>query len=180
MIFNSISFRRVAGITACTTYPLIAALLAVCSHGAAASLCDKRESVVFECSIGKKMVAVCAENSTLQGVSHVQYRYGVKDHLELVYPKNVQSLSSSMAYSRKAYASGGEQQINFSDNGYDYSVFDRSTRTGFRTDGQHDTQFTSGLVVKKNGRIILSHTCLLPRDAAIAPAAETILKPLIR
>jgi hypothetical protein len=87
-----------------------------------------------------------------------------------------------MTWSRHAYSGGGETQIAFARNGFDYVVYSRVVRTGFGPEGRHDPQDQAGVFVKKGGRTISDRRCTeAPGPAASAPwvdedAAEEFLE----
>jgi len=89
------------------------------------SLCEARESVVFSCQTGKKILSVC-----LTAPTTIQYRFGVHGKRpELAYPpfgKEVESAFRFEAESRSA--KGNITILQFTNSGVRYTVF-RFTHT---------------------------------------------------
>lgn len=59
----------------------------------------------------------------------------------------------------RSFGGGGETQIATTNNGYSYTMFDRTTRTAFGTDGRNDPQSVTGLIVRKDGKRLSSRIC---------------------
>jgi hypothetical protein len=117
------------------------------------SLCAVGEQVIFSCGIGRKMVSVCGGRAT---APHAQYRYGAPGNIELAFPGPGQS---GLTYAREMYSGGGALQIRFSTGGYDYAVYSRTVRTGFGRSGRNNPQFSDGVMVRRNGRLISNRAC---------------------
>lgn len=109
------------------------------------TLCAVNEKPLFSCPIGGNLVSVCAAGGK------ATYRFGRPGRIELT--------SGSLTQASRGYSGGGETQISAANAGFVYTVFDRTTRTAFRTDGRHDAAFTNGLLVRRGGRTILSRKC---------------------
>ena len=110
------------------------------------TLCTDQEIELFSCPIRSKVVSVCAVPG-----GKATYRFGRPGHVELQ--------SSRLHKAENGYSGGGEDQIDAEVDGYTYTVYARTVRTGFGADGHNDPQFTSGLVVQKNGSHVLSAQC---------------------
>ncbi|WP_426206526.1 hypothetical protein [Pseudomonas sp. TWP3-1] len=53
------------------------------------TLCNAQEDIYFSCPLsGGKIVSVCALGNTNPNSGYVQYRYGVPEKIELVYPQS--------------------------------------------------------------------------------------------
>ncbi len=115
------------------------------------SLCARGEEVIFHCAIGDKMLSVCGGRA---GTPHAQYRFGAPGDIELAFPGPGQS---GLTYAREAYSGGGALQMNFSNGGYDYTVYSRTVRTGFR--GRNNPRFTDGVMVRRGGRLVSNRAC---------------------
>lgn len=67
---------------------LLAASLAVSAEGGLVeSLCDVDEQVLFSCPVGKKLVSICASPDLDGAKGTMQYRFGLNENRELVYPE---------------------------------------------------------------------------------------------
>ncbi len=117
-------------------------------HG---SLCAVGEEVIFSCGVGRKMVSVCGDR---RPSPHAQYRFGLPGDIELAFPGPGQS---GLSYAREVYSGGGALQIRFSNGGYDYVVYSRTVRTGFR--GRNHPQFSDGVMVRRGARLLANRAC---------------------
>ena len=122
------------------------------------SLCTKSELEVFNCKFKAKSLSLCgtADNKTLS--STIQYRFGLHNKVELAYPKIAKEPSGSFWFSSTGYSGGGEQRVHFRNHQYDYILFDRTIRTGFGN-GPNNPEFSSGLIIKKLGKITSIQKC---------------------
>src|SRR6476659_2970205 len=117
------------------------------------SLCAVGEQVIFSCGMGRKMVSVCGGRAT---APHAQYRFGTPGNIELAFPGPGQS---GLSYAREMYSGGGALQMRFSTGGYDYAVYSRTVRTGFGRSGRNNPQFSDGVMVRHNGRLVSNRSC---------------------
>jgi hypothetical protein len=117
------------------------------------SLCAADEVVIYQCGIGRKLVAVCGSRA---GTPHAQYRYGTPGHVELAYPGPGQN---GLTYAREMYSGGGALQIRFTNGGHDYAVYSRTVRTGFGADGRNNPRFSDGIMIRRGGRLISNRSC---------------------
>ena len=124
------------------------------SQGYSLALHTAQEQRLFACPIRGKIVSICKMQD-----GKAIYRFGRPGHVELQ--------SRDLHAADQGYSGGGEDQINFKVNGYTYIVFAKTERTGFGPDGHNDPQFTSGVVVQKNGRTVSSMRCGGPGDQPI-------------
>ncbi len=126
-----------------------------------AALCRPGETPLFACGIGSKQVAVCGRNGA------AVYRFGRPGRVELT--------STALTMAMRGFAGGGETQITAANRDYRYTVFDRTTRTGFGEDGRHDAAMTSGLLIQRAGRTVAAKAC--SGDATVSAKAQGIIKP---
>lgn len=147
-----------AGLAAILLYGTITISNAV---AAPASLCSARETTLFTCSIGHKLVSICRDGT------NASYHYGR--------PGKVEMSSGELSIADQMLSGGGETQIAARNGSYSYIVYDETSRTSFSADGHNDVEFTSGLVVMKDKKIISSSGC--GSDAGIAADAERVIKP---
>jgi hypothetical protein len=152
------------------------ALLAVtCLSGAArpdvlaatgpGGLCTSNEVVLFQCSTGRKTVAICGGQSA-GGQKLAVYRYGRLGKVDLEYSTDSDD-ASGFKYAVTGYSGGGESQIYFDRKGYRYLVYDRTIRTRFSSSGRNDPRFTSGLLVYRGSTVVSRQSCKAPSDAPV-------------
>lgn len=51
-----------------------------------ATLCTQGETAVFSCTMGKKLLSVCASDDLSKSAGYLQYRFGRAGQIELQYP----------------------------------------------------------------------------------------------
>lgn len=122
------------------------------------TLCSAGERPLFACPIGRKLVSVCSNGKA------ATYRFGQLGRVELS--------SNKLAFADAMYSGGGETQISFMNNGFNYIVFDRGVRQMVRGE-LGGTAFSAGVLVRKNGRTVSKSECA--DDATISSAAEKLL-----
>ncbi len=139
----------------------------------AAGLCGSDEEVIFQCSLGREIAAVCA-GSAAGRAGYVQYRYGSPERIELAYPGDRTSGPGSLSWARTGYSGGGEAQIRFVNAGHEYVIYSRIVRTGFGADGQNEPKDEAGLFIRKGGKLLSEKKCVQDDDAgAQAPWVDT-------
>lgn len=99
-----------------------------------ASLCDLEERSLFTCSIGKKLVSVCASKDLTATSGYVQYRFGqTKNPPELVYPAERTHPASSFGIGFTGSAKSSLVNLNFKVSPYSYTIY--SQAAAFDTNG---------------------------------------------
>lgn len=106
--------------------------LAALSH----TLCDRNETAVFSCEIGKKSLSVCLQNN-----HSLTYRYGLGEAIELEL--------SSPVFSSAMCSGGAISRLRFRNGDYDYIVYDRLC-------GGMDE---AGLHVLQNDNLLVDQSC---------------------
>jgi hypothetical protein len=135
---------------------------------ARAGLCAPDETVLFQCSLAEgKRVAVCASSAA----SSASYRFGKPGAVELEYPGTAGA--GRLSWAQTAYSGGGEAQIRFAKDGYDYVVYSRVVRTGFAPGGTNDPKDEAGVLVLKGERVVANNRCVAAEDPAEAPWIDT-------
>jgi hypothetical protein len=90
------------------------------------TLCAKDERIVFSCPVARpaKIVSLCASKDLTSDRGYLQYRFGLPGKIELEYPKGRQGTQQKFQYSHYFRAQFEMTSINFTIDGYEYSVFD--------------------------------------------------------
>lgn len=90
------------------------------------TLCARNERVIFSCPVKRpaKIVSVCASKDLTSERGYLQYRFGLPGKIELEYPKDRQGTQAKFQYSHYFRAQFDLMAINFTIDGYQYSVFD--------------------------------------------------------
>jgi hypothetical protein len=90
------------------------------------TLCAKGERIIFSCPVKRpaKIVSLCASKDLASDHGYLQYRFGVPGKIELEYPKDRQGTQAKFQYSHYFRAQFDTTSINFTIDGYEYSLFD--------------------------------------------------------
>ena len=92
----------------------------------AGSLCEQNEKIVFSCAIVKpaKIVSLCSSKELTKDRGYLQYRFGLPGKIELEFPKQREQTQSAFKYSHYFRAQFDQTEISFSQDGYEYAIFD--------------------------------------------------------
>jgi hypothetical protein len=90
------------------------------------TLCAKDERIIFSCPVKKpaRMVSICASKDLTRERGYLQYRFGVPGKIELEFPKDRKGTQEKFQYTHYFRAQFDTTSINFTIDGYEYSVFD--------------------------------------------------------
>lgn len=89
------------------------------------SLCEAGEQVLFTCPLGKKLVSVCASSDLDEAKGTMQYRFGLKEKLELAYPEVAAHPKKHFRFQRNysRVESAEIQELAFQRGNVSYTVF---------------------------------------------------------
>ena len=133
-------------------------------------LCLAGEAVFFACSTTKGLAYVCGTKSPAgQGL---QYRFGQPGKVSLSYPAHATPPAGVFHFSSTAYSGGGEAHLVFDNDGFRYVLFDRTTAGDRDAKGHRAHDFSTGVLVKKDGRIVSKLICKGADDTLRAPAYD--------
>lgn len=115
----------------------------------AAGPCADAETAIFSCDLGTKVLSVCQLPD-----ERVRYRFGPPGKPELV-------LDSIAHLSSRPYPGGGETRLRFSNEGYDYLVFDlmRHREMPDEGTGLRGIEEQAGVHVVQGGVRLATLTC---------------------
>jgi hypothetical protein len=90
------------------------------------TLCAKDERVIFSCPVKRpaKIVSVCASKNLTSDHGYLQYRFGLPGKIELEFPQDRNGTQQKFHYKHYFRAQFDLTAINFTIDGYEYSVFD--------------------------------------------------------
>jgi hypothetical protein len=90
----------------------------------AQSLCAVHEQVIFNCQIkdSRKLVSVCASHDLAKDRGYLQYRFGTKRKLELVFPPTKIGTQQRFYWSEKRPYQSAIYELAFISGGYLYTV----------------------------------------------------------
>jgi hypothetical protein len=111
--------------------------------------CSEQEQIVFSCSLGKKIVSVCASSDLSSNNGYLQYRIGQRNAPELVLP--IATAPGQHIQARTLmFSGGGGSYLRFINGAYHYIVY---TAIG-KGWGVKD-----GVSVEKNNKRIVNLKC---------------------
>ena len=146
------------------------------ARSADGSLCSANEAILFECSVGRKSVAVCGGDLP-GGRTYARYLYGLPGKLDMEYPARTGPGHGMLTHASVGYSGGGESQIRFENRGYEYVVYSRTIRTGFGADRLHYPKHEDGLFVRRDGKMVSERQCVdEPQGPVDSSAALKYLK----
>ena len=88
------------------------------------SHCSELEQTIFSCSVGKKIVSVCASKDISPTSGYLQYRFGKKGAPELVFPASTEPSQRSDVQARTLmFSGGGGGYLRFIKGRNDYIVY---------------------------------------------------------
>ena len=90
----------------------------------AQSLCAAHEQVLFNCKIkdSRKLVSVCASQDLAKDRGYLQYRFGTRKKLELVFPPTKVDTQQRFYWSEKRPYQSALYELAFINGGYLYTV----------------------------------------------------------
>lgn len=125
------------------------------------SHCSKEEQTVFSCSLGKKVVSVCASKDISPTGGYVQYRFGKKNAPELIFPASTEASNRSNIQARTLmFSGGGGGYLRFINGRYNYIVY-TAIGKGWGT--------KDGVSVEQDNKLIANSKC---RDVPVSIMGE--------
>jgi hypothetical protein len=118
-------------------------------QAATSTHCAANEGIVFSCTVGNKVVSVCASGDFAQDSGSLSYRFGPLGRPEISYPPPGQSRDVVKA-GHWVFAGGGGAWLAFHRSPYRYIVYSAVGR------GWHEK---AGLAVEKEGRLSTNLPC---------------------
>lgn len=125
------------------------------------SLCQAEETILFSCMTKQnKIISLCASKGLSATNGYIQYRFGKKDAIELIYPTN-QTMPASKAFQGRAqmFSGGGGIYLRFKNKAYDYLIYE----------GIGKGWTVSGLILLKNSKFLTYFACSNKAIAEITP-----------
>jgi hypothetical protein len=128
------------------------------------TLCHTNETVVFSCATGTHFLSICGSPNLSKEAGYLQYRYGSKDKLELVYPTTPQPPTGLFVPFEQLYSGGFGSFVQFKNNNYTYTVFDAVGKWGESCFTPHERAETcllevEGVAVQNNGKKVANVQC---------------------
>jgi hypothetical protein len=103
---------------------------------AESSLCRSQETTYFNCTVGKKLVSLCASRDLSAKSGTLQYRFGLPSKPpELEYPKTPDLAAKHFTEYDSWFAKGGTQALGFSIGSYSYSIYETHSAFGYNGAG---------------------------------------------
>ncbi|CAK0747807.1 conserved exported hypothetical protein [Gammaproteobacteria bacterium] len=125
------------------------------------SHCTRQEKTIFSCSLGKKIVSVCASQDISSTTGYLHYRFGPKTAPEFIFPtSSTPSYRSNIRAQTLMFSGGGGSYLRFINGQYNYIVY-TAIGKGWGT--------KDGVAVEKNGKLLTNLKC---QDAPISALGE--------
>lgn len=137
------------------------------SGAAPESFCSARETIVFACRSGAKLVSVCASADISASSGYLQYRFGKPGAgaIELTLPKDERAPSASATGENVGFSGGGGSWLRFRNGDHAYVVYSGIGRWG--DDGQ--TLEKEGIRVENKGKTVADLACSGPSTSELGP-----------
>lgn len=121
------------------------------------SFCTGRETIVFACRSGAKLVSVCASADISASSGYLQYRFGKPGAgaIELTLPKDERLPPASATGENVGFSGGGGSWLRFVNGNHSYVVYSGIGRWG--QDGQ--TLEKEGIRVENKGKSVADLAC---------------------
>jgi len=85
--------------------------------------CTNDETIIFNCSVGKKIVSVCSAKQVAADAAYIQYRFGRKGLPEKHIPANKDRQNAVIHANTLTFAGGGGAYMRFGSGQYAYVVY---------------------------------------------------------
>lgn len=121
--------------------------------------CSEQEQIIFSCSLGKKIVSVCASSDLSPNSGYLQYRFGERNAPEFIFPVSAEPANRIQARTLM-FAGGGGSYLRFINGQYHYIVY---TAIG-KGWGVKD-----GVSVEKDNKLIANLRC---QDVPVSKLSE--------
>lgn len=132
------------------------------------TLCRAEEQIIFSCGVaGQKIASVCATNKVSKTSGYFQYRFGKAGKIELQYPADLSNSVSKFRFSGSAMSGGGRYHLRFTNEGYEYIVYDTQSRGAE----------WAGILVRKGGKVASHLKCRIGENSHLSSDAFHIPEP---
>jgi hypothetical protein len=118
------------------------------------SLCLAGEQDVFSCHTGRKIASVCASKAFTLDSGYMQYRFGTRESIELVYPHSKLPTKNHFYYYDIGYSRGWINHLSFENGKLKYIVYSNFLFDGDVYGGDHHTSTSGIMTVDQDGREI--------------------------
>lgn len=130
-----------------------------------AARCAASETELFHCRLKRAEVAICGWRD-VNGKAFAEYRFRSSNGKSLRYP-DVSAGEPEMHIGHIGYSGGGMSQFAFARGGYEYAAYSKMVRTGFEPGGTNDPEFTAGVLVLRDKKLVKDYVCVDPPDANV-------------
>ncbi|WP_153228318.1 hypothetical protein [Achromobacter xylosoxidans] len=149
---------RYAGAGKPNIVALLLYVLPAAAQAATSTHCLPEEQVIFSCSVGKKVVSICASDTLGRASGTAQYRFGALGKVELKIPAEPQHPT---VFSRLGVMRGpawADTHIRVVNGEYVYTVYE----------GEGKGWQRSGVLVSKHERTLANLSCVSPKRRLFA------------
>lgn len=145
---------RCAGARKPNIVALLLCAMPAFTQAATSTHCMPEEQVIFSCSVGKKVVSICASDTLSSTSGRAQYRFGALGKIELKIPAQPQHPTT---FSRLGVMRGPaweDTHIRVANGEYAYTVYE----------GEGKGWQRSGVLVTKKDQTLANLSCVSPRQ----------------
>lgn len=135
------------------------------------SLCSKSEINYSSCRIGTKIASFCLSGDVSEKGGYLQYRFGTKAKIELVYPERIGQRVPFLEGKDFSFSDGGIRYMAFVIGSYRYVYYE--TQIKGRPDKEGRVE--NGLAVMKNDITIKNQRCSAVSDGLSGPKSPSRL-----
>lgn len=139
------------------------------------TLCEPKETTIFSCPVGSKIVSACASAMLTPTSGYVQYRFGRKNAIELAVPQNT-SFSRDFLEANSSRSSGGSGNLflRFKAGTYNYVLYQWWTHPlHMSCEGPCSA---AGVVIEKNDVAVKNMMCTHRHVNEITPLQENVFE----
>jgi hypothetical protein len=133
-----------------------------------AGLCSKNEETVFNCITGTHVASICVSITPNKDGDFMQYRFGTKASVEFQFPNSKANYENPFLLSSTSFGGGGESHLRFTNDNYEYIVYERTTKGKSDMNGIRPSIFGSGIFVKKDGKRLKEYKCADAENSGIS------------
>lgn len=123
------------------------------------TLCNANEKIVYSCATGSHIISLCASANISSNLGYLQYRFGSRAKLELIYPDKQEHPAHLFTPGILTFSGGGGAYLQFRKPPYAYTLF--SAIGNWWHSGKGTAE---GVAVRKDGREVANFPCRKDRD----------------
>lgn len=148
-------------------FALLPVLSTLANMAMAENLCLPNEQIIFSCSIKTRIASLCASTPFTKDTGNMQYRFGTRSHIDFQFPPTPSEQGKHFHLSSTSYGGGGETHLSFINGGFEYIIYERTTKSEEDREGVRPTIFSAGVFVRKGSGQTAKYKCSKNESAGI-------------